>query len=89
MIDQAIKNATEALLTINLTNQSLIGYVNEISTPVIKLKIHSCHLQAVERCTKLVREVFEKVRGLTKREVLIRTRLSSRRRMPSFETKGQ
>ena len=89
MINRAIENATAPPLIFNLFNQFLMEFVNEISAPIIKLEIHLCHTQAVERCIKLVSKVSEKVCGLTKRDVFIRTRLSSKRSMPSFETKGQ
>ena len=57
-------------------------YVNEISTPIIELENYPCHAQAVERCIKLVNETSERVCGLTKRDGIIRARLSSRRSMP-------
>ena len=89
LIDWAIENVTEPPLTFNLSNQSLMEYVNEISTPVIEWENHPYHTQAGERCIKFVSEVSEKVRGLTKRDGFIHARLSSMRSMPNFETKGQ
>ena len=54
MIDWAIENVIEPPLTFILSNQSLIKYVKDISTPVTKLKIYPCYTQAVKRCIKLV-----------------------------------
>ena len=61
MTDWAIENVTEPPLTYNLSNRSLIEYVIEINTPIIELENYPCHMQAVERCIKLVNEASERV----------------------------
>ena len=59
MIGWAIENVTEPPLTFNLSNRTLMEYVNEISTPIIELENYTCHKQTVERCIKLVRHLKE------------------------------
>lgn len=51
--------------------------------------IEGCHTQAVERCVKLVTEASSLVCSSDARDGLIRSRIESRQKMPSFETKRQ
>ena len=48
-----------------------------------------CHTQAVERCVKLVTEAASLVYGQISRDGFIPSRIESRQRMLSFETKSQ
>ena len=48
-----------------------------------------CHTQAVERCVKLVTEASFSVCGQKSRDGFIRSRIESRKKMPTFETKRQ
>ena len=47
------------------------------------------HTQAVERCVKLVTEASFSVCGQKSRDGFIRSRIESRKKMPTFETKRQ
>ncbi len=50
---------------------------------------YPCHLQAVERCVKLVTEATAAVCGNESRDGFIRSKITSRTVLPKFETKGQ
>lgn len=58
--------------------------LNDIAIPAFP-----CHTQAVERCVKLVTEASMAVAGPKARDGLIRTKLMSRSKMPTFNFKGQ
>ena len=46
-----------------------------------------CHTQAMKRCVKLVTEAFSLICGQNSRDGFIRSKIESRQKMSSFETK--
>lgn len=55
----------------------------------LKIPDFPCHTQSVERCIKSVTEASQCVIGTKSRDGLIRNKIESRNKMPSFNFKGQ
>ena len=85
MIDWQENDITEPPLCNNLTDAEIESN--------IKNKTHSCfsalpcHTQAVERTVKLVTDAAQKVIGSENREGCINALLTSRSKLPKFNTK--
>ena len=80
-------NITEPPLTRDIT----VEEINELVHSKQKREFPHlpCHTQAVERCVKLVTEAASLVCGEISRDGFIRSRIESRQKMPSYETKCQ
>ena len=80
---------TEPPLTYNLSDEALKSIVKSGLGTVQNIKDFPCHIQAVERCIKLVTEASSAVCGEHKRDGFIRARILSRQQMPHFDTRKQ
>ena len=78
---------TEPPLTRDITVEEIDGLID--SKEKKEFPHLPCHTQAVERCVKLVTEASSLVCGQISRDGFIRSRIESRQKMPSFETKRQ
>lgn len=80
---------TEPPMTINLAENDLRNLTS--SEEMVHQHLRSlkfpCHNQTVERFVQIVTDVSSRVYGENNRDGLIRTRIESRKIMPSFETK--
>ena len=79
-------NVTEPPLTVNISDVDITAFVASKESLLIRFP---CHIQAVERCVKLVTEASEAVCGNTSRDGFIRARLEARPIMPVFNTKSE
>ena len=59
------------------------------NTDVIQLPHFPCHIQAVERCIKLVTKASDAVCGQEQRDGFIQARIESRTIMKTFNTKAE
>ena len=76
---------TEPPLTMDLSDETIISNIqNKVVYKSVKYPVHT---QAVERVIKLVTEASAEVCSHEAREGLIRSRLSSRKRIPFFNSK--
>lgn len=71
-----------------VTNESIQKYLRTREIPDFEFLKFPCHMQAVERCVKLVTESAGKVCGENSRGGYIRTTLHLRSKMPKFEQKS-
>lgn len=78
---------TEPPLLSRLSDGELRNLLNNDIIPAYELFQLPCHTQAVERTVKIVTEASSAVCGPQNRDGFIRTRLQSRKLMPSFHTK--
>lgn len=78
-----------------LTPPSLLAKIpsthitSEKALPEYEYLKFPCHIQAVERCVKLVTKATGKVCGHENRDGYIRTIFKSRSLMPKFDTKSE
>lgn len=87
MIDWQSSNVTEPPLTTSLSDEVIEDMIrNKVRYTCQKFP---CHTQAVERSIKLITEASFSVVGSENRDGFIRTKLSSREKMPVFNTKSQ
>lgn len=89
LIDWSKETITEPSVTMKIDDETLLRFIHEDVTPIIRFSRYPCHTQAVERHIKLVTEASAAVCGMEKRDGFIRVRLESRAKMPKFETKIQ
>ena len=87
MINWQEENITEPPLTRGIPDEELDFLIE--SKGQREFPIFPCHTQAVERCVKLVTEASSLVCSSDARDGLILSRIESRQKMPSFETKRQ
>ena len=85
MIDWETSLKTEPPITKHLSEEILL---NSVCTP-INIPGYACHTQAVERTILLVTKASSLVTGEEARHGLILSTLTSRERMPSFESKKE
>ena len=91
LIDWQNCQLTEPPITTHLSNEDIVQLIKSGECPMSALGNMNfpCHTQCVERGVKLTTEASLAVIGETKRGGYIRSRMESRRVMPSFETKNQ
>jgi hypothetical protein len=83
------KNAiTEPPVLCFMETEEIQKYIELPDSPAYNALQIPCHSQAVERCVKLVSEASSNVCGSADREGFIKSRLESRRIMPTFNTKA-
>ena len=86
MINWQKVNLTEPPLTRSISDDQINHLIN--SEKKKNLPHPPCHRQAVERCVKLVTEA-SLVCGQNSRDGFIRSKIESRQKMPSCETKRE
>jgi len=87
IIDWQKCSLTEPPITVEISDEALKEMVLKGEVP--ELTKFPCHTQAVERYVKIVTEASCAVCGVESRDGYIRARLSSRRKMSSFNSKYQ
>lgn len=80
-------NITEPPLTYNLSDKDIDDLIESKQKKVFANL--PCHTQAVERVVKLVTKASSSVCGIKNRDGLIRARIESRKKMPTFESKAE
>lgn len=78
---------TEPQITRKFSTEDLRKMIAEIPEEINIFKL-PCHIQAVERCVKLVTEASLAVCGSDARDGFIRNRISGRQILPKFESKS-
>ncbi|GBN74388.1 hypothetical protein AVEN_273088-1 [Araneus ventricosus] len=71
-----------------LSEDDIKSLVNSDTMPIREIQKFPCHIQAVERCIKLVTEASNKVCGREARDGYIRATLKSRSVKPNFSKKS-
>lgn len=80
-------NITEPPLTYNLSDKDIDDLIESKQKKVFANL--PCHTQAVERVVKLVTKASSSVCGIKNRDGLIRARIESCKKMPTFESKAE
>ena len=85
MIDWQANDITAPPLTKELTDAKIKSHISEKTT--ISFPALPCHIQAVERMITLVTAAAQKVVGEGNRNGYVNSSLSSRSKIPKFNTK--
>ena len=88
LIDWQSTVITDPPMITDLSDTVIMDLIKSGEPPVLDISKFPCHLQAVERCVKIVTQASAAVCGQTSRDGFIRARLEARRIMLTFNTKA-
>lgn len=88
LIDWPNTRITEPPLIAGISDHDITELVKNGETTMVDFPRYPCHTQAVERCVKIVTQASAAVCGQISRDGFIKSRLESRRIMPTFNTKA-
>ncbi|GBN59572.1 hypothetical protein AVEN_119971-1 [Araneus ventricosus] len=80
---------TEPTLTMHIKDKDLREMCKEEQFPVLTFEEFPRHTQPVELCVKVISEAAMNVCGETARDGYIRAKLQARKKLPTFDNKGQ
>ena len=85
---QSTEAISEPPVASGISDDDLLKFINKKKTPSVAFPRLPCHIQAVERCIKMVTKASAAVCGAERRDGYIKVQMKSRGIMPFFNAKS-